>query len=200
MMHRSLVALALAAGATACRPPHETPAAAQQTGRSVMDSVVPRDVALQQFRKCCARVDSLSGGASSRHALIQRFVRSIETRDTASLRALLLNRDEFAWVYYETAPQGLPPYNLSPALMWFLLEGNSGKGLGRALSEYGGHAFGYVDHVCDSSVVHEGANTIVGPCTVRRVASSGDTVAVRLFGLLLQRGGRWKFTTYANKL
>ena len=199
-MHRSVVALALAAGATACRPPHETPAAAQQTSSSVVDSVMPRDVALQQFRECCARVDSLSGGALNPDALIHRFVRSIETRDTASLRALLLNRDEFAWLYYETTPQGLPPYNLSPALMWFLLEGNSGKGLGRALSEYGGRSFGYVDHACHSSVAHEGANAIVGPCIVRRVASSRDTVAVRLFGLLLERGGRWKFITYANKL
>jgi hypothetical protein len=194
-----MVALALAVGATACAPTDQTPAAAQQTATRV-DSAVPREVALARFRACCARVDSLSGGESSRDALIRRFVRSIETRDTAALRRMLLNQDEFAWLYYETTPQGRPPYNLSPGLMWFVLQGNSGKGLGRALSEYGGRSFRYVNHACDPAIAHEGGNTIVGPCTVRRVAPGGDTVAVRLFGLLLERAGRWKFITYVNKL
>ena len=194
-----MVALALAAGATACAPSDQTPAAAQQMASRV-DSAVPREVALARFRACCARVDSLSGGESSRDALIRHFVRSIETRDTAALRRMLLNQDEFAWLYYETSPQGLPPYNLSPGLMWFMLEGNSGKGLARALSEYGGRPLGYAGHQCDAMSQRESANRLVGPCVVRRIEPRGDTVSVRLFGLLIERGGRWKFLSYANKL
>jgi hypothetical protein len=194
-----MVALALAAGATACGPTDQTPAAAQQLASRV-DSAVPREAALARFRACCARVDSLSAGESSRDALIRRFVQSLETRDTAALRRMLLNQDEFAWLYYETSPQGLPPYNLSPGLMWFVLQGNSGKGLGRALSEYGGRPLGYVGHQCDAISQREGANRLVGPCVVRRVEPRGDTVSVRLFGLLIERNGRWKFLSYANKL
>jgi hypothetical protein len=35
---------------------------------------------------------------------------------------------------------------------------------------------------------------------VRRIEPRGDTVSVRLFGLLIERDGRWKFLSYANKL
>jgi hypothetical protein len=194
-----MVALALAAGITACTPTDQTPAAAQQMASRV-DSAVPREVALARFRGCCARVDSLSGGESSRDALIRRFVQSIEALDTTTLRGLLLNRDEFAWLYYESAPQGLPPYNLSPALLWFMLEGNSGKGLARAFSEYGGRPLGYAGYQCEALSQRESANTLVGPCVVRRVEPGGDTISVRLFGLLIERDGRWKFLSYANKL
>jgi hypothetical protein len=199
MLRCVLVALAVSASAiAACGPTPET-SAAQQTA-SVVDSAVPRDVALTRFRECCGRVDSLSGGAPSRDALVRRFVHAIETKDTASLRELLLTRSEFAWLHYDTSPQGLPPYNLSPALMWFLLEGNGAKGLGRALDEYGGKPLGYLDYRCDEKTSVEGENTLWGPCAVRRVEPDGDTVQVRLFGLLIERGGRWKFLNYSNKL
>ncbi len=199
MRTSSMVALTLAVGATGCRPARQTPAAAQQKA-TVVDSVIPREVALARFRECCARVDSLSGGEPSRDALVHRFVRALENTDTAALRDMLLTRGEFAWLYYETSPQGLPPYDLSPALMWFLLEGNGSKGIARALDEYGGKPLGYLDHVCDEKTSAEGANTVWGPCTLRRVEPDGDTVQVRLFGLVLERGGRWKFINYSNKL
>jgi hypothetical protein len=195
-----MVALALSAGATACTPPHEMAAAAQRTGSTAVDSALTRDVALARFRACCGQVDSLAGGEPAREALIRRFVRALEARDTASLRALLVTRAEFAWLYYETTPQSRPPYSLSPALLWFMLEGNSGKGLGRALSEFGGRPLGYAGYECDEIAHREGPNTIVGPCAIRRIGPEGDTLRVRLFGLLMERDGRWKFLSYANTL
>lgn len=194
-----MVALTLAVGATGCKPARQTAAAAQQTA-AVVDRVVPREVALAAFRECCARVDSLSGGERSRDALVRGFVRALETDDTAAFRRMLLTRSEFAWLYYDTNPQSLPPYNLSPSLMWFLLEGNGAKGLGRLLDEYGGKSLGYLGYTCDEQASAQGENTITGPCSVRRVEPDGDTVEARLFGLLLERGGRWKFTNYSNKL
>jgi hypothetical protein len=35
---------------------------------------------------------------------------------------------------------------------------------------------------------------------VRRVQAPGDTVRERLFGPILERGGRFKFVSYANRL
>jgi hypothetical protein len=199
MRRYSVVALMVAVGATACNPPGETPAAAQQTA-TVVDSALPREVAIARFRTCCGRVDSLTGGASTRDALVRQFVRALETTDTAAFRGMLLNRDEFAWLYYDTSRQSLPPYNLSPALMWFLLEGNGSMGLARAMDEYGGKPLGYLDYLCDEGASVEGANTVVGPCNVRRLEADGDTVQLRLFGLLIERRGRWKFISYGNKL
>ena len=199
-VHRyAVMALTLVVGAIACKAPGEAPAAAQQS-RTVVDSAIPRDVALARFRRCCAPADSLGGGAPTRDALVRGFVRALETKDTAALRAMVLTQGEFAWLYYDTSPQSLPPYNLAPGLMWFLLEGNRSKGLARALDEYGGKPLGYVGYTCDESTSAEGANVVHGPCGVRRVELGGDTVQVRLFGLVLERGGRWKFVNYGNKL
>jgi hypothetical protein len=194
-----MMALIVSVSAVACSPPGEAPAAAQQSA-TVVDSAIPRDVALTRFRLCCPPVDSLTGAAPTRDALVRGFVRALETKDTAALRAMVLTQGEFAWLYYDTSPQSLPPYNLAPALMWFLLEGNGSKGLARALDEYGGKPLGYVGYTCHEQTSTEGENLVTGPCNVRRVEPDGDSVQVRLFGLLLERGGRWKFVNYGNKL
>ena len=76
---------------------------------------------------------------------------------------MLLTRSEFAWLYYDTNPQSLPPYDLSPSLMWFLLEGNGAKGLGRALDEYGGKSLGYLDYTCDEQTSARGREHDHGP-------------------------------------
>ncbi len=41
---------------------------------------------------------------------------------------------------------------------------------------------------------------MIGPCFVRRLTANRDTIEERLFGLLIERGKRFKFVSYANKL
>lgn len=167
---------------------------------SHVDSVVPRAVALDRFRAGLDSVDTLSGGAPSLDALVRRFVRALEARDTAALAAMVLTRQEFGWVYYPTNAQGLPPYDLGPDLMWFTLVENSRKGLTHALEERGGRPLGYAGYSCDPRPSREGANTLWGPCVIRRVQAPGDTTTERLFGLVIERGGRFKFVSLANRL
>jgi hypothetical protein len=183
---------------TACgRSSATTPAA----HRSVhVDSLIPRAEALRRFRPGIPQVDSLSGGATSRDALVRGYIRAIERRDTVVLRRLLLTRDEFGYLYYPTNPQGLPPYDLSPDLMWFMLSTSSAKGLTRALAEVGGQRLGYTGYVCDSMPSRQGANTVWGPCTVQLHPKGRGATIQRLFGLIVERGGRYKFVSYANKL
>lgn len=177
--------------------PEDTGASASPTH---VDSVVPREVALERFRNGLDSLDSLTGGAPSRDALIRQFVRALERHDTAGLATLALTRQEFAWIYYPTSPQGLPPYDLSPDLMWFMLVENSRKGLAHALMERGGRALGFAGYLCDPLPSREGANTVWGPCVIRRVQAPGDTTAERLFGLIIERGGRFKLVGFANRL
>lgn len=165
-----------------------------------IDSLIPRAEALRRFQAGIPAVDSLSGGVTSRDALVREYVRAIETRDTMMLRRLLLSRSEFAYLYYPTNPQGLPPYDLSPDLLWFMLSTGSDKGLTRALVEFGGQRLGYGGYACDSVPSREGANTVWGPCGVRLRTQGGDSCVQRLSGLILERGGRYKFVSYANKL
>lgn len=204
MTHRATFVLALALAVLACRPrPAAKPAglgAADTAFKpSHVDSVVPREVALERFRQETPQVDTLSGGAASRDELVRRWVKAIETKDTAELDRLLLTRAEFAWIYYPTNPQGLPPYDLNPQLMWFMNVENSNKGLTRMLEDRGGRPMHFLGYRCEGASSKEGENEVFGPCLVRRLQAPGDTVEERLFGLVLERRGRWKFVNYSGK-
>ncbi len=187
--------LTSAAGLLACdRTPRRAEAA------SVVDSVVPREVALARFRDGLANPETLSGGAASREALVRAFAHALERSDTVALTAMVLTRAEFAYLFYPTNPQGLPPYDLSPGLMWFTRETGSRQGLSRLLEQRTGRPLWYVGHSCDPSVSIQGEYRVVGPCLIRRRSDDGSIVEERLFGPIIERDGRFKFVSYANKL
>ena len=197
-----LVALA------ACNP-EPPPAAAERRPAAAparhaqpthIDSLIPRDEALRRFRRGLTRVDRLNHGLSSQDALVQAFMRALERRDSTALGRIVLSKAEFAYLYYPWSPQGLPPYDLNPDLMWFMLSLQSDKGVRRALTERGGRPLHGAGFRCDGKPSEQGENIIWGPCVLRWVKAQGDTVEERLFGPILERGGRYKFVSYANKL
>ncbi len=165
----------------------------------VVDSALPREEEMRRFTQGLPTPVALAGGAPSADALVARFARALEARDTAALRALRIDRAEFAHLYYPTSKLALPPYDLPPALMWFQLEGNSGRGLLHVLEERGGRPLSLVGHRCDSAEP-EGENRVYGNCVVRRVQAPGDTVEEQLFGGMIERGGVFKLVSFANKL
>jgi hypothetical protein len=112
---------------------------------------------------------------------------------------MVLQKDEFAWLYYPTTVFSRPPYELPPALLWFQMSEQTEKGASLLLSDRAGAPLGYVGHDC-ASPRREGENTIYGYCVVRRVTAPGDTVRDGLFGLIVERDGMYKFVSYANKL
>ena len=182
------------------------PAACGGDGRAAtrepmhVDSIVPRDVELARFREGLIEPTGLVGGAATRDALVRRYVRALERADTAGLAALAITRAEFAYLYYPTTPEARPPYDLGPGLMWFMLEQNNRKGLFHALEDRGGRPLGYVGYRCDATPSRQGANTVWGPCLVRHRQSGGDLIEERLFALIVERDGRFKFVSLANKL
>jgi hypothetical protein len=195
ILRRMLACVGLAFAAAACRAVEAKPAHA-----GVTDSVVSRDSALARFQQSVPRVEWLSGGATSRDRLVHRFVAALEQGDTATLRSLLLTRAEFGWLYYPTTPQGLPPYNLNPQLLWFMTEGQSDKGYRTLLARRAGRPLQMLDYRCDPKSSRQGQNTVWGPCVLLRKSESDDTLQERLFAQIVQRGGRYKFLSYANKL
>lgn len=205
---RHLLLLAGLIALAGCSP-EPTPAAAERRPAAAparhaqpthIDSLIPRDEALRRFRRGLAPVDRLDHGPPSRDALVQAFVRALEQRDSTALGRMVLSKAEFAYLFYPSSPQGLPPYDLNPDLMWFMLSLQSDKGVHRALIERGGRPLHAVGFRCDGEPSQQGPNTIWGPCVLRRVAAQGDTVEERLFGPILERGGRYKFVSFANKL
>src|SRR5262245_24875262 len=185
---RPALSLTLALLATACSKSQKP---AEQA--AVVDSALARDEALRRFRTGLAEVTELGQEAPrNRDQLVSQFVKALETRDTAMLRDLVLTKAEFAYLYYPTNPQSLPPYDLSPALMWFMTDQNSNRGLLTALAERGGQKLKFAGYECLGAPSRQGENTVWGPCVIRRVQAPGDTVSERLFGPIIERNGRFK--------
>jgi hypothetical protein len=166
---------------------------------SYVDSAIPIEEALRRFRKDLPLRKTLLGGLDSRNKLVRAFVRAINSSDTVALRRLALRADEFAWLYYPSSPLSQPPYELSPALMWFQLQGESERGASRLLAERAGGGLRYVGHTC-APPRQEGTNRLHPECELRYRTVSGETRAERLFGLIIERDGLYKFVSYANRL
>lgn len=164
-----------------------------------IDSALPRGVALQRFQEAVPQVDTLATPFRSRDSLVAAFVAGVERNDTASLRRMALTASEFGWLYYPTTPQGLPPYSLNADLMWFLTYERSGIGLARMLTLRGGQSLNYVGYECEERASKEGINTVWGPCQIRRRGPDGKVFTERLFGLIIEREGRYKFVSFANQ-
>jgi hypothetical protein len=193
-----LVVAGILLGSAGCDGPDAR--AESGTARGVVDSALPREEMLRRFREGLPRADSLVGGAGSRDELVAAFMRALAASDTAALVGMAVNRSEFAYLYYPTTPQAKPPYDLEPELMWFLLVQQRDRGLTRALQLYGGTPVSLLDYDCGERASHEGENVVYGPCTVRWRGEGGDTLSVRLFNQILERGGRFKFLNYGNRL
>jgi hypothetical protein len=188
----------LLVGLAACGGP-DVRAEPPEAGR-VVDSILPREEALRRFREKLSPVETLTGGRESRDSLVAAFVRALASADTAAIAGLAVSRSEFAYLYYPTAAMGRPPYDLEPGLLWFMLTTHSDQGLARALQLYGGKPMSLIDYDCGTGRQREGDNTVYGPCVVRWRNGSGDTLSVRLFNQMLERGGRFKFLSYGNRL
>lgn len=171
--------------------------AASPTGRTpgaVIDSTRPIAEHLARFRAGEVEPSTLDG-ASSRERLVRSAVLALARRDTAALRALMIGRAEFAYFFYPSSRLSRPPYEMPPDLLWMQLTMGSEKGLEKAIRSLPPRTLRYAGHEC-GRVEHEGVNVVHQVCTVR--LANGETV--RLFGSILERGGRFKLVSWANSL
>ena len=189
------LALALAAGAGACGDGARPGDAAA----SVVDGAPGADAMLRRFRAGLDSTPGLTGGAASREALARGFVAALATRDTAWMRASVMTRAEFAWLYFPTHRLARPPYAIDPALLWLQVRSTTERDLAKLLDRFGGRPLAYAGLACPDTAERSGENALWSGCVVGLV-SGGDTVRLRAFGTVLERGGRHKFVGYANDL
>lgn len=207
---RSLLLIVALAGCGAPNPSALTGGAVSQ-----VDSILPLEEEMRRFLAGGARApDALAPVATSREELVQRFVSALEAGDTLALASLLLSRAEFAHLYYPSSKYAREPYQMSPALLWFIFGEKSHKGIGRALRRYGGRPLGYAGHSCDPEPSREGENRLWTRCVLHTTAlherpapesgtlntASPPPTNARLFGSIVERAGRFKFVSYTNPL
>jgi hypothetical protein len=173
--------------------------AAPLASQAVIDTVHPPEVALQRFREGLGEpAVALVGGAASLDALAERWAGAVQTHDTATIRQLVLDRAEFAWLYYPTSAFSRRPLYQPPELFWFRLQAGSEKGIVRVLRRLGGGDLNLHGLECATPPRMEGKNRIWEYCAVRR-EEHGELRSDMLFGGILEREGRFKFISYANQ-
>lgn len=178
---------------------HGAPAPGE-LGAPAYDSTLTHHEVLLRFQEGIDSVGALSGGASDREGLVRRFVTSLAALDTASLRRMALTKAEYAWIYYPTATMGRPPFDVRADLLWYMVERRGHHGLVEALKQRGGRSLEYVSHRCGATPTVEGENRIWGPCTLMVQEPGGQPTRERLFGLIIERHGQFKFISYSNQL
>ena len=162
-----------------------------------VDSVFPPEEEVRRFIAEIGRtVDTLRYAQPTRDALVQRFATLVEKNDTVAIRHLGLDVIEFASLYYATSRFAKPPYFLKPQTAFFQISANSEHDLNTLLRSYGGQPFRVSSYECPPPT-REGPNHLHERCRVR---FRGDTTSFQLFGSILEREGRFKFVSFANKL
>lgn len=166
----------------------------------VIDTFVPLPEALRQFREATPGVapERIAGGAASLDELLGRLVDAYAAGDTAGLRALSVDRAEYAWLYYPDSPYPRPGYELSAEFVWYLMETHGAKGAERASQRLGGKRWTVLGADCGESPSVEGANRVWGPCSLRLREGSGPESTLELAKAVLERDGRFKLLGLEN--
>ena len=187
-------ALVLGGGCRDSAANSRSPAPSQSQG----GSSVGIDSALTLFRAGLEPASELTDASPSIDSLLQRFARMLEERDTAAMRSMVMNRREYAFLYYPTSPYTKAPTIQEPGLNWFLHLQNSQKGATRLLERYGGRPL-QLTNSCTGPARVEGENLLWDDC-VQRLVQGTETTVLRMFGGIYERGGRFKIFSYSNDL
>ena len=194
--------------AWACTPPGDASersapprAIAAPGARTIIDSILPPAEEMRRFRVSGGPVRrALSGGESTREALVRSFLRALQTHDTATIRSLVLDRVEFADLYYPASRFSRAPYRTPVGLLWTRIQMNSEKGIVRATRRLAGQPTALIGVRCASPPETVGRSQLHDRCVTRYRTAAGDTASIRLFGSIIETAGRVKFFSYANDM
>lgn len=180
-----------------------TPAAAalQSDSAGFVDTLHAARVSLERFRAELVPPPNmrLSGAARDRDELVRRFVEAARAADTAALRAMHMDRSEFAWIYFPGSLYASAPYELPPDYVWFHTLAESNKGAARAIQAMSG-TVAYDGYRCAAHPERYGDAALWVGCTVKWRDVAGLEWDVRLFGSILEYAGEYKFVSFANRL
>lgn len=165
----------------------------------VVDSILPIAEHLARFRAGMTPVDTLRHASASVDALVARLTKALAARDTADLNAMVIDRAEFAYLFYPASPMSKPPYEAPPELLWGQILTSSDEGARQLMSRLGGAAVQVHDLQCPS-VPDTGALRLYERCTVRFTAPGRAPLQGNLFGSIVAQGSRFKFLGLANRI
>jgi len=143
-------------------------------------------------------VERLKPTWGSAEEVAEVFLDALAGNDFDRMRAMALSEEEFADVVWPELPSSRPNRNLPLDYAWRDLNQKSTRSLRRISRDRGGKRFRLerVDFLEETteyttfSVHREASLTVIDEEGVRR--------RLRLFGSMIERGGRWKLFSFVN--
>jgi hypothetical protein len=138
----------------------------------------------------------LPNSLESPEVLARAVLAAIERRNADELQVLALNREEFTEHVWPQLPAARPERNLSPSFVWGDLNQKSNVMLRDTLTAHGGRKYAFI------SVKFLGETTDYGSYRVHRETEltvndgEGKERQIRVFGSVIEKGGRYKVFSY----
>jgi len=157
-------------------------------------SVLIISVAL--FTACGGFSRPLPNSHETPEALSRAVLSAIEARNVNALHALALDRQEFTEHVWPELPAARPERNLSAAFLWGDLNQKSNITLRDTLATHGGKKYEFV------SIRFLGEATQYETYRVQRESEltvkdlDGTERQIRVFGSMIEKGGRYKVFSY----
>lgn len=167
---------------------------------ATIDSVFPMPEMIRRFRVGLPELSALNGGESSRQALVTAFTAALAAQDARALGTMALSRAEFASLYFPNTPDATRAMGLPPQRKWDQIVLNSEKGIGRALSRLGGTPLTLQSLDCPNPPITSGPMKLHEGCLVHLRRGDGTAFDGRIFGSIIEYGGRFKFVGYSNDM
>lgn len=128
----------------------------------------------------------------------EAFLEALAADDVERMRSGALTGEEFADVVWPELPSSRPNHNVPLDYAWRDLNQKSTNSLRRVARRYGGRRYRLerVEFLSETTdyitfAVHRDARLVL-------VDEEGVTRRLRLFGSMIERGGRWKLFSFVN--
>lgn len=167
----------------------------------VVDSIFPMEEQIRRFQATVADTPAtFQGGAPSRDALVDAFLNAVRSRDTEALGELVVDRAEYAFLYYPYSHFAAPPYELPPDLLWFQTQNTQSRALVRLFAQMDERTLDARGYRCEEDALELGPTVGWDDCFIQVGGRDTDLVDLRLFGTILMHEGRFKFLSLSNGL
>jgi hypothetical protein len=145
----------------------------------------------------CGRSPALDWGLDSPEAVAEAVVAALDARDVRALERLSVNEHEFRQLVWPRQPAARPERNIPWEYAWRSLAARSRHQLRGRLSEWaGGQRFTVVGLKFAGESTDYGAYRVHRRSVVTLRDAAGHLENFRVFGSLIEQGGRYRVFSY----
>jgi hypothetical protein len=146
----------------------------------------------------CGRGDGpipLNPGYESKDAAVTAFLQALAARDRDTLAAQVVSQSEFLKHIWPALPASRPDVGMPPERAWADQAQRNANFLAQTMGEHGGKRYELVAASFDGPSTTYGGFTI-HPKTTLDIRDEFGVREVRLFGSMIESGGRWKIYSF----